>query len=792
MLAEDAAHPAVETALARSDDGAEGSSGESGGGGGNTPGSNSGEGSNTGGSSPLAARASTPLTSPRPAAVDRQESRSVLSFSRLSSWRSWGGVGGFGDAIPEEESEAVTAAAEHGPSYHCQICLNDRPAEAGFPLSACGHTFCRGCLKAYVTSKVNDAEVYPTCFHVAEEFDSVGGGGGDGRAGQSDDDDDCDDDDCDAAVAAENGRARDTAGSDLGATREAPGTGKDGRGRDGGDGRVQKRGSCGVVLSPSDIEELLRADAVTSQKYARFLFFRKHKTARECPKCGKLSVGNPSVSWEMRCGGCGAVFCYEHGGAHEGKSCAEYLESTADDTQRSMALIGRMTKPCPGCGTPVEKLGGCNQMVCLHCNCSFCWICMEQVDRGTFPVHFQWWNVRGCPNQQLQEDAHQSTGGRQCLKALSVLQIVVVGPFALLLTVASSLACFCCLPAFKLSPRQLFTGCISGWGNFIMVLPLIPLLCASAVVAGVVYIVMLPVRISTAMHRKWRYGGSGLSLPGPRRRGGVGRSGSSNSSNSSSSSSISSSSSSISSSSISSSASSSSSRSDGGASSGGRQGQAEGAGWTASSPANRAIGAADVDVKTSVGTSPNPAAAVLSEVVGSRQERGAEALPSPLSPVMRSISQLPPVAPLSSAVADMPGPLAKSGEGGSGDSTAHPAAPSFSPLGVRHMLGRWLGASPSPSPAAAVGAAVSGAASAAAAAAASEAVAPPRRRRSFRGPADGEAGAIGHVSGYPTTGGVAFIGTAVFSPLSLLSGDEGAPRATLAGGTNGSLRDELV
>lgn len=54
-----------------------------------------------------------------------------------------------------------------------------------------------------------------------------------------------------------------------------------------------------------------------------------------------------------------------------------------------MALIGRMTKPCPGCQTPVEKLGGCNQMVCMHCNCSFCWICMEHVDRGTFPVHFQ-------------------------------------------------------------------------------------------------------------------------------------------------------------------------------------------------------------------------------------------------------------------------------------------------------------------------------------------------------------------------------------------------------------------
>lgn len=97
----------------------------------------------------------------------------------------------------------------------------------------------------------------------------------------------------------------------------------------------------------------------------------------------------------------------------------------------------------------------------------------------------QWWNVRGCPNQQLQEDSHQSSRGRQCHKLLSAVQIVVVGPFALLLTVVSSLACVCCLPAFRLSPRQLFTGCISGWGNFVMALPLLPVILVGAALAAV-------------------------------------------------------------------------------------------------------------------------------------------------------------------------------------------------------------------------------------------------------------------------------------------------------------------
>ncbi|CAN0490116.1 unnamed protein product, partial [Laminaria digitata] len=39
-----------------------------------------------------------------------------------------------------------------------QVCLDVHAAGSGFPLSACGHTFCRACLRGYVTTKVNDAQ----------------------------------------------------------------------------------------------------------------------------------------------------------------------------------------------------------------------------------------------------------------------------------------------------------------------------------------------------------------------------------------------------------------------------------------------------------------------------------------------------------------------------------------------------------------------------------------------------------------------------------------------------------
>ncbi|CAN0277664.1 unnamed protein product, partial [Ectocarpus fasciculatus] len=112
-------------------------------------------------------------------------------WSSLQFWRAnWpgggedGGEGKVGDLATRDGAgdggmylgAESTATPGTNRTYHCQICLDDRPAEAGFVLSACGHVFCRGCLKAYVTSKINDAQVYPACFYVEEGLHAVGGG----------------------------------------------------------------------------------------------------------------------------------------------------------------------------------------------------------------------------------------------------------------------------------------------------------------------------------------------------------------------------------------------------------------------------------------------------------------------------------------------------------------------------------------------------------------------------------------------------------------------------------------
>lgn len=42
--------------------------------------------------------------------------------------------------------------------------------------------------------------------------------------------------------------------------------------------------------------------------------------------------------------------------------------------ERDDCWLARNTKPCGGCGAPIQKNGGCNHMVCSRCRRHFCWV----------------------------------------------------------------------------------------------------------------------------------------------------------------------------------------------------------------------------------------------------------------------------------------------------------------------------------------------------------------------------------------------------------------------------------
>ncbi|CAD8150107.1 unnamed protein product [Paramecium octaurelia] len=53
---------------------------------------------------------------------------------------------------------------------------------------------------------------------------------------------------------------------------------------------------------------------------------------------------------------------------------------------------GECSQRCPNCLIPIEKISGCNHMVC-KCKYEFCWICKGKFNR----YHYRLWNLFGCP-----------------------------------------------------------------------------------------------------------------------------------------------------------------------------------------------------------------------------------------------------------------------------------------------------------------------------------------------------------------------------------------------------------
>ena len=87
-----------------------------------------------------------------------------------------------------------------------------------------------------------------------------------------------------------------------------------------------------------------------------------------------------------------------------------------------------------------------------------------QVDGGTFPSHYQWWNLMGCPNSQM--EGGTGIAWTTWSKLLAVVLIAVLGLPAVALAVATLLLC---LPCFYSRIKQsgcwsTFVGIISFWG----------------------------------------------------------------------------------------------------------------------------------------------------------------------------------------------------------------------------------------------------------------------------------------------------------------------------------------
>jgi E3 ubiquitin-protein ligase RNF14 len=53
-----------------------------------------------------------------------------------------------------------------------------------------------------------------------------------------------------------------------------------------------------------------------------------------------------------------------------------------------MEYIKETSKQCPNCKSWMQKLDGCNKMVCSKCTCYFCWLCSKILSRNDPYSHF--------------------------------------------------------------------------------------------------------------------------------------------------------------------------------------------------------------------------------------------------------------------------------------------------------------------------------------------------------------------------------------------------------------------
>ncbi len=152
------------------------------------------------------------------------------------------------------------------------------------------------------------------------------------------------------------------------------------------------RRECHAVIDPANVRAALAGAPDALVRYERALALTA-PDAVECPNkaCGLVQKGSPARP-AMVCAGCGAAFCFSHGGAHPGATCAAFDRAHAAEEKATAAQLARDgVLPCPGCRAPTYKTEGCNHMTCANKTCStqWCWTCGSEIPGGGVTEHFE-------------------------------------------------------------------------------------------------------------------------------------------------------------------------------------------------------------------------------------------------------------------------------------------------------------------------------------------------------------------------------------------------------------------
>jgi hypothetical protein len=147
-----------------------------------------------------------------------------------------------------------------------------------------------------------------------------------------------------------------------------------------------------------DIDEQIRElNRLKNTKYSEINHFRyskgkeekneRRKFIKQCPE--NNCRGYLSTQW--KCGLCSCKVC---------KDCHEITQRENEEPEEhkcdpslvdSVKAMIKDTKPCPGCGVPIHKISGCNQMFCVECSTAWSWN-TGRIETGIIhnPHYYEW------------------------------------------------------------------------------------------------------------------------------------------------------------------------------------------------------------------------------------------------------------------------------------------------------------------------------------------------------------------------------------------------------------------
>jgi hypothetical protein len=148
------------------------------------------------------------------------------------------------------------------------------------------------------------------------------------------------------------------------------------------------------------LKRILSADQYRNMLEASFLTYIRARPAEfqycptaDCPQIyrvpvvegkGKGKGANSGLLPPIRCPSCFLRICRGcHSVFHEGLTCDEQEEERKGGDRLFKRWVEKSgAKQCPGCGTSIQKVDGCNHIRCSACETHICWVCL-----GKFGAH---------------------------------------------------------------------------------------------------------------------------------------------------------------------------------------------------------------------------------------------------------------------------------------------------------------------------------------------------------------------------------------------------------------------